>query len=443
MRTVDQQNQRPGVLSWSGPGRPTYVLILLFVLVGMAEGFDVQAMALAAPLLSVAWGIGTQQMGLLLAVSVIGMVCGSFALSPLGDRFGRRPCILLALTVSAFATGLGAYALDVPSLASVRFLAGVGLGMALPNVVALASELVPPRMRILTVVLVCAGYPLGAAVGSGVTGHLIPSMGYAAVFVVGGVATLLVTLLCALFIPESPNFLLSRPGRATELARLLRRIGASRQDCDAGERAERRNFGENFAALFTPPRRRATILLWIINFANTALVYFYFNWLPSLLVHRGASAADAVKATALFSGSGVLGGLLMAYLLPRAGPRNVLAVGYAIAIATALMLASISGMGPAFLVTLAITGAAVIGSQFGLTAVVNQYYPPIIRTTASGYASGMGRLGAVVAPIAGGWALGVFAGPGKALVLAAVPSSLALLGMLILGRGADAGLDGD
>lgn len=421
---------RPVSGSSDDGAHPAYrLLMVLFIFVGMAEGFDVQAMALAAPLVSVAWSLDAQVMGMLLAVSVIGMVCGSFALSPLGDRMGRRPTILIALAVSAVATASGAYVPDIQAMAVVRFLAGLGLGMALPNVIALASELVPTRIRILAVVLVSAGYPMGAAIGGAISGRLIPSLGYAAVFLLGGVMTSLATLLCLFCAPESPKFAARRRALADSV---LTKSAVAGQP----------TFRENFGQLFTPVRRRATLLLWLVNFANTAMVYFYFNWLPSLLVHRGAEVADAVFATAIFSGSGVVGGLLMAFALPKVGPRIVLGTGYAIAVVSAVSMAWISGMGWVFFLALIISGAVVIGSQFCLTAVVNEFYPATIRTTATGYASGMGRLGAVAAPIAGGMALGLVASPGQALIIAAFPAALALIGIIMLGKAVTLDLQG-
>src|SRR6187402_2994892 len=164
-------------------------MLALCVILGATEGYDVQAMALAAPLVRASWNLGFNQIGLLLSVSSIGLVLGSFLLSPLGDGWGRRPAITVGLLISAIGTGCGGFAPGFGPLLATRLVAGLGLGFAMPNLLALAMELMPRRLHTFAVVLVSCGYPLGAAVGAAVAGSLVARHGHFAVFAVGGVAT--------------------------------------------------------------------------------------------------------------------------------------------------------------------------------------------------------------------------------------------------------------
>lgn len=419
--------------------RPTgYMLsiVTLCVVVAMVEGYDTQVMALAAPLVAKAWALSTGTVGLLLTASVVGMVAGSFLFSPLGDRSGRRPGVLLGMVIAGLATAAGAWMPTVGALMATRFVAGIGLGLALPNVIAVAMEVVPARWRVLTIVFVSCGYPLGGALGSAGVGALIPTHGFPVTFFAGGIATLLVVLVCLAVLPESPLFLVRRPTRAGELERLLRRLGGGFAPNPVGfairEAAPPRS---RVAALFQDGRARATLLLWLVNFANLSMVYFFVNWLPSIIVGTGQSARAALMAISIFSFSGIIGGVLLAFGLRAVRATRLLGAAYVIAMACALALAWTFPAGGAFLALIAVAGGAIVGSQFCLAAVVNQFYPSAIRATASGYATGAGRLGAVVAPLAGAAVVGAVVQAQHALAAAAVPAGLALLTVWLLERG--------
>jgi len=405
-------------------------MLVLCIFVGATEGYDVQAMALAAPLIHSSWHLDFQHIGLLIAVSSIGQVLGSFLLSPIGDSRGRRPAILLGLLIAAIGTGSGALAPGFLWLAATRLLAGIGLGLALPNVLAMAMELAPRRLHALAVVLVMCGYPLGGAVGAAAASTVTPSYGHAAVFILGGGCTALSLLLCLLALPESPSFLARKPAQAGELSALLARLGRSTPPQIPQEKGVQVDGpAARVAAMFAPERRRGTIFLWLMNLGNVALVYFFFSWLPSLIVARGLDASAALRANSLFSAAGAIGALIMALNLRRLGSIRVLTAAYAIATAATLTLAFHAGTGELFYLIIAVAGFSIVGSQFCLSAVVAQFYPATIRATASGFASGVGRAGAILTPIVAGAFIGA-AGGGQAFLIAAAPAAIALIAAL-------------
>ena len=407
-------------------------LLALCIYVGMCEGFDVQAMALAAPLVAKAWQLKSATIGILLSASVIGQVAGSFLLSPLGDRWGRRPAILLALLLTSVATFAGAFAPNVLAMLATRFAAGFALGLALSNTTAVAMEVVPLRWRTIAVVLVCCGYPLGAAIGAAAVGPLLSGHGFAAIFHVGGFGTLAAFALCALFLPETPYILLRDRSRQAALHRLLSRLGVALSTTAIIKADRVAGSASPIAELFVPERRGVTLLLWVLNFANLSLVYYFILWLPSLFVNRGLEAHAAVAATSLFSASGIVGGLLMAALLSRFGPIATLGSCYLVTIVAVLAFSGVVAIGPAFYVTLAICGMMIVGSQFSLSAVVNQFYPDAMRATGAGFALGAGRLGAVSAPLVGGLIVAGVRSPATAFAIAAVPAFVSLIAILAL-----------
>lgn len=413
--------------------RPTAygtALLVLCVVVGMVEGYDVQAMSLAAPLLARAWQLTPQAVGAMLAISLIGQTVGGFVLAPLGDRLGRRNAMLIGLAIAGLSTLAGAYVGDLNGMLVARFVAGLGLGLALANTVALAMELVPISWRTIAVVLVYSGYPLGAAVGAAVVGALLPTMGVAAVFYVGGFSTLAALALCVVALPESPVMLVQRGGDQAAVRRLFARLGLTIDPATVLTGEAPAKGRSNIAALFAPERRAATLLIWVLMFANLSLVYFFVMWLPSLFVHAGLDPRAAIKATSLFSFSGIAGGLVMAMLLPRVGPIRTLGLCYVLTIASVGAFATIHSQGALFYAVLACCGFLIVGSQFCLGAVTSLFYPGAIRATGSGFALGAGRFGGIFAPIVGGIVLAHVSSTQTAFYVGLVPAAISLVTLL-------------
>ena len=414
--------------------RPTVygtALLALCVLVGVVEGYDVQAMSLAAPLLARAWGLAPQAVGMLLSSSLIGQVVGGFLLAPLGDRLGRRAALLLGLAIAGSATYAGAFMPDFGTMMASRFVAGLGLGLALANTIALAMELVPSSWRAIAVVLVSSGYPLGAAAGAAAVGMLLPLFGVAAVFYLGGASTLACLLVCIALMPESPVMLVRRPGDQTRLRAVFKRLGVAVNPAVrfVGHAAAAQS---NVAALFTPERRSTTLFLWVLNFSNLSLVFFFVMWLPSLFVQSGFDPRDAIRATSLFFFSGILGGLTLAALMSRIGPVLTLGTCYVLTIFSVMTFATVSGPSAIFFLALFCCGFLITGSQFCLHAVTNLFYPGPIRATGLGFALGAGRIGGVIAPLVGGFVLAHVGSPSQAFYIAVVPGFISLLALVAL-----------
>lgn len=406
-------------------------LVTLCLLVATTEGYDAVAMSLAAPLLSKSWEITHKMTGVLLTVSVAGMMAGSFLLAPLGDRFGRRPTILLSLTVAGLGTLAGAFADSYEVMLATRIVAGIGLGSAIPNVLAIAMEVVPNRFRTYTVVLVGCGYPLGAAVGSALVMPLAVEQGHHMIFAVGGIATLAAALACAAFLPESPSYMRHKPRFAGRLATLTSRLGLQSAAPPAQPGAAAAPQGSPVKALFSKDYFSITVLIWTIGFANMAIVFFFLSWLPSLLVAKGLDLSVAIKANAMFNGAGILGGLILAMAVSRWTSTWVFAICFGVAGASVLTFAFQSG-GPIFWLMIVLSGACVVGSQFCFTAVANQFYPAMMRATGAGYASGAGRLGAIAAPLLGGWVMQNSGSVELTFAVAAIPAAIGLAAVILL-----------
>src|SRR5688572_29230422 len=154
-------------------GLPLLVMVCAAVIL-VLDGFDIQAIGFAAPAIAADLGLQRSDLVPVLAASLIGMALGGFTLGACGDRWGRRPALILSVLTFGLATLLTATASDVTALAVWRFVTGVGLGGALPNATALMAEFAPPRVRSQAITAAIVGIPIGGMVGATIAAEILP-----------------------------------------------------------------------------------------------------------------------------------------------------------------------------------------------------------------------------------------------------------------------------
>ena len=199
-------------------------LLLTCAAVLFLDGFDTQAIGYVAPALAREWGLTKGALGPVFSAGLFGLMIGALLLGPLADRIGRKRIIILSTLAFGICALATAFVHDVNALLAIRFLTGLGLGGAMPNAIAMTSEFNPRRRRATMVMIMFCGFSVGAALGGLLAAALIPHFGWRSVFVVGGVAPLLLVPILALRLPESVRFL-ALTGRADEeVAGLLRSI---------------------------------------------------------------------------------------------------------------------------------------------------------------------------------------------------------------------------
>jgi MFS transporter, AAHS family, 4-hydroxybenzoate transporter len=395
------------------------------------DGLDNQLLGAAVPAMMREWSLKGPAFVPVQTAGMIGMMIGGAIGGVIGDRLGRRIALIGSVLTFGILTVLVSLSGGIGMLTALRFFAGLGLGGAMPNAAALSSEYVPIRQRPFAVTLTIVCIPLGGSLAGLVGGQLLPRFGWRGLFLVGGIVPLLIAALLLQVLPESPRFLARRPDRWPQLRALLRRLGHGvSDDAEFADLREKRIAHVSARELLTPELRRDTTGLCASFFFCLLSVYIGAIWVPTLLVKAGFSVGTASYGLTAFNFGGVVGAILGAVLIMRLGSRLTMLAMAAGAIAGAAGLASMA-IGPqsafAVLAMLAWTGGLINAVQTTMYALAAHVYPTGIRATGVGTAVAFGRVGGVLSPAVGSWALE--SGPSRyfALIAATMVCAFAAL----------------
>lgn len=404
------------------------LVVLLCAVVTTLDGFDTQSIALAAPSISREWGVPAAAFGSVFGVGLAGSLVGTVLLGRLGDRYGRRGLLLASVGLFAGCSLLTPLAASVPALVVARFLTGIGLGGALPAAITLTSEFAAPRRRGFVVGLMFCGFPFGGVLAGLVAAPLVPSWGWASVFVVGGVLPLaLLPVMRSL--PESPQYLLQR-GEHARLDRVVARMDASGVRIAHTPAPPR----SPVARLFADGRALGTVLLWTTLFLALMLAYLLVNWIPLVTRAAGAGPAGASLAVATLNVGAIAGCLVLGRIADRRRPVVVVGVGFLLGAVAIAGLAWAGGSSGALFVVTSLTGFFAIGSQMCLAAVCAGFYETSSRATGVGAAMGAGRVGGILGPVLGGVLLGTGYSSSTIFLITAVAAVLAAVTIVLAGR---------
>jgi MFS transporter, AAHS family, 4-hydroxybenzoate transporter len=415
-------------------------LLLTCATVLFLDGFDTTAIGYVAPALAKEWNLGKGALGPVFSAGLFGLMIGALLFGPLADRIGRRKIIIFSTLAFGIGTLITSLVNDVNTLLAIRFLTGLGLGGAMPNTIALTSEFSPHRRRATMVMVMFVGFSIGAALGGLLAAALIPQFGWRSVFVVGGVAPLVLVPILALKLPESVRFLALTGRAGARVAELLILVNAKAVFSSATRFVvdEPQLKGIPVQHLFSGGRTLATLLLWVVFFMSLLDIYFLSNWLPTVLNDLGASISQAAVIGSMFQVGGVVGTFALGSIIDRFSFR-ALALVYFIAV---FAVGAIGQLGhSSVLVTIAIfiAGFGIVGGQIAANALAAGYYPTSVRATGVGWALGMGRVGSIVGPLVGGVLLSLKWSAGEVFVAAAIAALCAALAAFSLGRMAGLG----
>ncbi|MCU4757079.1 MULTISPECIES: aromatic acid/H+ symport family MFS transporter [unclassified Bacillus (in: firmicutes)] len=373
-----------------------WLIFWLFIVIAF-DGYDVVIYGAAVPSLIKEWGISDVTAGAIGSYTVIGTAVGAIFFGLLADKIGRKNIILLTTIIFSLFTFLSGFANDPVTFTIFRVIAGIGLGGVMPNVIAIATEFSPKRVRTAIVSFIFCGYSVGAMAAALTSRSLLMTAGWKPVFWLAGLPLLFLPFLMK-SIPESVGFLLGK-GKIDEAKKVIAKVNPKLSDDATIEfiKPPTKEAGSPVVKLFEEKRAVSTIMFWISCFSAFVLIYSMNTWLPRLMMQSGYDLKSSLSFTAVMQIGAIVGTLIFGPIVDKVGFKKVLVPLFFCGAIALSLIGFANNMFVGFLL-ISIIGASSVGLQNMSNAFVSQYYPGNMRSTAVGSTMAFGRLGGVVAP---------------------------------------------
>jgi AAHS family 4-hydroxybenzoate transporter-like MFS transporter len=379
------------------------------VLMALIDGYDIGAIAFAAPHLVASWGVPRGALGPVLSASNIGVLFGSALFGFIGDRYGRKTALIGANILFGVLTVAAAYSTDLTQLFWLRLVAGFGIGGVIPNLVSINAESAPRNLRATLAIIAAGCVPMGGAFAGFVSAILVPHYGWPLLFQIGGIAPLVLALAAIFALPESVKYMALHESQRRRMTALVKAI---RPDQPVPDNArfvieDEQQSPTNPINLFRNGLWLITPLAWLLFALNLMGYFFLASWMPTLLTAAKLPPATAALASALMQVGGTVGALTLCWWLQRHR-------FFAIAIMFVLAVPAVGAIGFAGLTSTAalltvtfVAGFLVLGIQTGINVVGAMIYPTSLRASGSGWELGIGRFGSIVGPLVGALLVGM------------------------------------
>jgi AAHS family 4-hydroxybenzoate transporter-like MFS transporter len=375
-----------------------WLIFTICFLIVLFDGFDTAAIGFVAPSLIKEWGMAKPALAPVLSAALLGLAGGAFAAGPLADRFGRKGLLVASVAVFGVACAACSLAADIVQLTVLRFVTGFGLGAAMPNAVTLMSEYCPDKRRATLTNTMFCGFPLGAAFGGFLAAWMIPLWGWRSVFLLGGIAPLVLVAVMIFVLPESVRYMVHKGVPAERVRATLRRISAAAdraQSFSMTERAAATAAKGGVGVVLGRQYILGSAMLWTAYFMGLVIFYSLINWMPILFKDAGLDAKTATLIAALFPLGGI-GAVLFGWLMDRINATRVVAVGFALTAAFIYAIGQVLGNSVGLLVLVVLVAGALMNmSQSSLPSLAAAFYPTKGRATGVAWMMGIGRFGGI------------------------------------------------
>lgn len=368
------------------------------------DGYDLVVYGSVAPVLMEEWALDPVQAGSLASYALFGIMLGALFFGPLADKIGRKNVIMFCVFLFSLCTLLVGFANTTTQFGILRFLAGLGFGGVMPNCVSLITEYAPKKRRSSLVTIMFSGYCVGGMISAGMGIVLIPRLGWESVFFVAALPLVLLPFIYK-YLPESIAYLLAK-GKTEQVGYLLSRVNPTYipQQSDQYELVLPQKSGNTVAQLFHNNRGLATFMLWMSFIMCLLMTYGLNTWLPKIMQTAGYETGSSIMFLLVLNFGAIFGAVFGGWAADRWGPRKVLIFFFSAAAISLTLLGFKFNMFVLYFLV-ATAGATTTGTSIIANAFASQFYPIQIRSTGVGWASGVGRVGAIFGPIMGGYLL--------------------------------------
>ncbi|MFL4473951.1 MFS transporter [Paeniglutamicibacter sp. MACA_103] len=374
---------------------PLLVVALCFAVI-VLDGYDLMVFGAIVPVLLEypQWGLEASELGIIGSLTTLGMLLGALLVGTLSDSFGRRRVMLASTIWFSVLTLVSALAPSPEIFGLSRLLAGIGLGGVMPTAIALTVEYAPAGRKQFFNAMMFVGYSVGGVLAALLALVLIEPLGFRWLIAMGAAPALVLVPLIARHLPESMTYLLRRgeTGRAEQLSRAYGLAPVAIAPLAGSGR------GAVLRYLVGPGRLRPLALFSIASSAGLLLVYGLNTWLPQIMRSAGYPLGSSISFLLVLNLGAVAGSLATASLADKLGSRFAVTMAFTAAVITLVGL-SLQPNAVLLYAFVALAGLGSIGTQILVNGYAAAYFPDWARGTAVGITLGVGRLGAVVAPL--------------------------------------------
>ena len=409
------------------------IMWLCFLIVAI-DGFDTAAVGFIAPALKAEWALQATALAPLFGAGLFGLMAGALIFGPLSDKLGRKPILVGSVIMFGLASVFASFSPDLDTLIIWRFLTGVGLGGALPNAITLTSEYAPTSRRSNLVTLMFCGFTVGSALGGILSAQLLPHTGWHGILLIGGVLPLATVPFLYFLLPESIRFLVLKKKGVEKVEKIVRRIAPQLTTIPTLIPTVNEVEKSSLKDLFSKGFALGTFLIWFTFFMSLLIIYMISSWMPTLLTNEGFNLANASWLTSIFQIGGTVGAIVLGLLMDKMDATKILSTAYLFGGVFLICLGLGIEQANTVLLMFAMfgVGAGISGSQVGANAFASSFYPTHCRATGVSWANAVGRSGAVVGSIIGGWLMSLNLSSFEILSILAIPAFCASVALLLL-----------
>ncbi|MGH1402325.1 MAG: MFS transporter, partial [Acinetobacter tandoii] len=308
-----------------------WLVFILGFLVFFCDGLDTGIIGFIAPALLDDWGISKPQLAPVLSAALVGMSIGAIISGPLSDKFGRKGIIVTTTLLFSVFTILCGFASSTQELMIYRFITGVGLGAAMPNISTMVSEYMPVKRKAFLTGLAGCGFMLGISCGGVLSAYLLEGFGWSKVIILGGSIPLLLVIALLLALPESTQSLIARNRQDKALAILEKIQGHPFSEPVKLVLPQTETTNENPVKIVLGKYLWGSSMLWLCCFTSLLVFYLLTSWMPTILKTAGFSTQQFSLIAAIFPFGGVIGATIMGWYMDKVNPTTVIKYAYLIA----------------------------------------------------------------------------------------------------------------
>lgn len=406
-----------------------WMVFILGFLVFFCDGLDTGIIGFIAPQLIEDWSISKPALAPVMSAALVGMCLGAIFSGPLADKFGRKILIITTCILFSLFTILCGFASNTTELTLYRFITGLGLGAAMPNISTLVSEYMPAKRRAFLTGLAGCGFMLGISFGGILSAYLLDHFGWEMVIIIGGLMPLLLAVILMFTLPESVQYLV-KMRRYSSARRILNKIQGKALD-DSAEL----HLDSNMSAQASPVKvlwqnhRWSSIFLWTCCFTSLLVFYLLTSWLPTILKTAGLTTQQFSLMTAILPFGGVIGAIIMGWYMDKLNPTKVIKFSYLMAVVFFVIAGFVYSNILLLGMTIFLIGALLVGAQSSLLPLAAISYPIECRAVGVSWMHGIGRTGAILGAFYGALIFSYDLGLAQIFFILAIPTAISFLAL--------------